>query len=88
MEPRGLQDRSESLPDKATDKGLQWVSLCDEFVNLEGQCAVLCELLSCVSRREHPLEPAGRHGVDMVVSQLRERTTAFKQQLYKMHPDQ
>lgn len=61
-----------------------WLRLCDDFVDLEGQCALLCELVTYLSRRETPLEPAGKHGIDMAASQLRERTAVFKEQLYKM----
>lgn len=90
MEPDDLQDPPERLLANADDSEQQaseWVRLCDDFVNLEGQCALLCELLTCLSRRENPLEPAGKHGVDMLVSQLQKHTAAFKQQLYKVRPD-
>lgn len=66
----------------------QWIRLCDDFVNLEAQCAVLCELLSCLSRRDLPLDQAGKHGVDLYSNQLRERLIAFKQQLYKTRPSE
>ena len=62
----------------------QWLRLCDDFANLDGQCALLCELLTHLSRRDTPLEPAGQHGIDMLVSQLRESSHVFKQQLNKM----
>jgi hypothetical protein len=90
MEPGDLQNPLEGLLAKADDNEQQtseWVRLCDDFVNLEGQCALLCELLTCLSRRENPLEPAGKHGIDMLVSQLREHTATFKQQLYNLRPD-
>lgn len=90
MEPDDLQNPPERLLAKGDDSEQQaseWVRLCDDFVNLEGQYALLCELLTCLSRRENPLEPAGKHGIDMLVSQLREHTAAFKQQLYKVRPD-
>lgn len=64
----------------------QWIRLCDDFVNLEAQCAVLCELLSYLSRRDLPLDQAGKHGVDLYSNQLRERLITFKQQLYKTRP--
>lgn len=90
MEPDDLQDPSAGSLTKANggeQHTNEWVRLCDGFVNLEGQCALLCELLTCLSRRENPLEPAGKHGIDMFVSQLREHTAAFKRQLYKVRPD-
>lgn len=64
----------------------QWIRLCDDFVNLEAQCAVLCELLGCLSRRDLPLDQASKHGIDLYSNQLRERLIAFKQQLYKTRP--
>lgn len=64
-----------------------WLRLCDDFVSLEGRCALLCELLTCISRRETPLEPAGKHGIDMFVGQFNEHMAVFKQQLYKMRSD-
>jgi len=90
MEPNDLQNPPDGLPLKVNDNEQQtneWVRLCDDFVNLEGQCALLCELLTCLSRRETILEPAGKHGIDMFVSQLRGNTAAFKQQLYNLRPD-
>ncbi|PUA27915.1 MAG: hypothetical protein B0W54_15490 [Cellvibrio sp. 79] len=64
----------------------QWVRLCDDFVNLEAQCALLCELLTCVSRRDLPLDSAGKHGIDLYSNQLREQLIAFKQKLYEARP--
>lgn len=64
----------------------QWVRLCDEFVNMEGQCALLCELLVSLSRRETPLDPAGKHGIDLFVGQLKQQLTQVKQQLYGLRP--
>lgn len=90
MEPHNFQNPSEVLASKADgdeQKASEWVGLCDDFVDLEGQYAVLCELLICLSRREAPLESAGRHGIDLFVRQLREHTAAFKRRLYKVRPD-
>lgn len=71
---------------KATDPDKQWVSLCDDFVDLEARCALLCELLSGLSRRDLPLDAASKHGIDLFNSQLREQLAAFKQQLYNRRP--
>jgi hypothetical protein len=90
MESGDLQDSSERPLTEANNNDQQtseWVRLCDDFANLEGQYALLCELLTCLSRRENPLEPAGKHGIDMLVSQLKEHTATFKQQLYNLRPD-
>mgnify|MGYP001597529941 CR=1 FL=1 len=64
----------------------QWIRLCDDFVNLEAQCAVLCELLMSISRRDLPLDNAGKHGIDLYSNQLREQLVAFKQQLHNARP--
>lgn len=82
-----VPDDSSNLPDPADDDHGQWARLCDDFVNLEGQCALLCELLTSLSRRDLPLDPAGRHGIDMFGTQLKKRLAAFKQQLYKVRPE-
>lgn len=72
---------------KAPDPDKQWVSLLDDFVNLEARCALLCELLVALSRRDLPLDTASKHGVDLFNSQLREQLAAFKQQLYNKRTD-
>ncbi|OZY87392.1 hypothetical protein CBP51_10545 [Cellvibrio mixtus] len=90
MVPSNRQDPPEGLNKAgayAPHTSEQWLRLCDDFANLDGQCALLCELLTHLSRRDTPLEPAGQHGIDMLVSQLREGSRAFKQQLYKMRAD-
>lgn len=69
------------------DTGEEWVRLCDDFVNLEGQCSLLCELLTSLSRRELPLDAAGKHGIDMFTNQLRQQLATVKQQLYQVRPD-
>ncbi len=71
-----------SDPAIAPDHHTQWLGLCDDFVNLEGQCALLCELLTSLSRRDIPLDAAGKHGIDRFSHQFREQLAAFKQQLY------
>jgi hypothetical protein len=70
------------VPASYTVPASQWIRLCDDFVNMEGQCALLCELLVGLSRRETPLEPAARHGIDLFISQVKQQLTQVKLQLY------
>lgn len=80
----GNRDRNEPCiaPTSYTVPAGQWVRLCDDFANMEGQCALLCELLASLSRRETPLEPATKHGIDLFIGQLKQQLTQVKQQLY------
>lgn len=65
----------------AADIYKEWIRLCDDFVNLEGQCALLCELLASLSRRNFPLDSATKHGIDVFGNRLREQLATFKQHL-------
>lgn len=80
----GNRDRNDPCiaPASYTVPAGQWVRLCDDFANMEGQCALLCELLASLSRRETPLEPATKHGIDLFIGQLKQQLTQVKQQLY------
>ncbi len=62
----------------------QWVELCDDFVDLEGECALLCELLTSLGQRDLPLDAAAKRGIERFSNQLKTRMTVFKQQLYKL----
>lgn len=76
MEPDDFFDTSDSYK--------QWIRLCDDFVNLEGQCALLCELLASLSRHNFPLDAATKHGIDVFSNCFREQVATFKQHLNKV----
>lgn len=82
MEPHDSQTQ---LVDSSKESS-SWVKLCDDFVDLEGQCVLLCELLQAVSRRTIPLEPAGQHGVELLIGQVKQQFAGVKQQLYLQRP--
>lgn len=73
--------------DAPQGQGERWVQFCDDFITLEGQCALLCELLVGTSRRETPMDSAAQHGVELFVGQLRHQLQLVKQQVYAMRPD-
>lgn len=83
MEPHD----SQTSPAGDSMEGSSWVKLCDDFVDLEGQCVLLCELLQTLSRRTIPLEPAGLHGVELLIRQVKQQLTEVKRQLYLQRPD-
>ena len=74
------------LPLDPENRAEPWVRLCDDFVNLEGQCALLCEVLIGISQRDLPLEPASKHGVELFTGQLKQQMHLVKQQLYQLRP--
>lgn len=70
-----------TIPHKCNE---QWVLLCDDFVDLEGECALLCELLMSLGQRDFPLDAASKRGAERFANQLKTRMAVFKQQLYKL----
>jgi hypothetical protein len=77
---------SNNSPPLGTAQQEPWVTLYDDFVNLEGQCSLLCELLVGISRRDMPLDPAGRHGVELFAGQLKQQLQLVKRQLCQLRP--
>ncbi|WP_039918153.1 hypothetical protein [Cellvibrio mixtus] len=83
MMPDDPPNPVETLP-MACKCNEQWVKLCDDFVDLEGECALLYELLISLNQRDLPLDAVSKHGLDRFGSQLKARMATFKQQLYKL----
>jgi len=62
----------------------RWIRLCDDYVNLEAQCALLCDLLNTMCLRDTPLDPPSRRGVEIFTGQLKHQAAQIKRQLYQI----